>query len=264
MKLEESTWPDVARLDRDRVLVLAPIAACEQHSRHLPTFTDSVLCGSIAAAVEKNLRDEVLLLPNLWLGASDHHFAFGATLSVSVDTHTRLLEELLAPILEDGFRRVLILNGHGGNIDTLHVALRRLQPRYPDRLLTGASYWELASGELSQLANGPRKEMGHACEFETSMMLHFRPDLVRVKEIRDDHRPGNTALRGLFRPLDMGRDTDGGAVGFPTRASAKSGKQFADAAITRVTAVCRALLAEKISAGGQRRWKKESKGKARR
>src|SRR5439155_14729956 len=104
----------------------------------------------------------------------------------NVDTHVTILCELLTPLLDDGYQRIMILNGHGGNIDTLHVALRRLQPCYRDRALTGASYWELAEKELAALAEGERKSMGHACEFETSMVLAVRPDLVRRDQIKDD------------------------------------------------------------------------------
>jgi creatinine amidohydrolase len=249
MKLQDMTWPEVARLDRERALVLAPLAACEQHSRHLPTFTDAILCGAVAGAVEKSMPERVLLLPVLWLGASDHHFPFGATLSVSVDTHIQLVAELLTPLLDDGFKRFLILNGHGGNIDTLHAALRRLQPRYPDRLLAGASYWELAEEELAKLAAGERKHMGHACEFETSMMMHFRPDLVRAGEIKNDHQAKPRALRGLYVAEDMSQRTGQGCVGYPEAATRESGRRFADAIIERVTEVCRHLADEKIVAG---------------
>ena len=249
MKLQEMTWPEVARLDRDETLVLAPIAACEQHSRHLPTFTDTILCGGIAAGVESNLSERILLLPTLWLGASDHHLPFGATLTVGVDTHILLLMELLTPLLDDNFKRVLILNGHGGNIETLRVALRRLQPKYPDRLLTGASYWEIAERELAELARGDRKDMGHACEFETAMVMHFRPDLVRTSEIRNDHQTLPDVLRGVYVAEDMGQRTNQGCVGYPEAATAESGGQFVAAIIDRVTEVCRQLLQQEIIAG---------------
>ena len=179
------TFPELRQVPRAGALVLAPIAAVEQHSRHLAVLTDTVLVTAVAEGVEKRLPS-VVLLPTLWLGASHHHLRFGATLSASVDVHIDLLCDLLTPLLEDGWKRVLILNGHGGNIDTMQTALRRLQPRYRDRVLSAASYWDLAAPELAALAEGPRKTMGHACEFETSMMLALRPDLVRRDQIRDD------------------------------------------------------------------------------
>jgi creatinine amidohydrolase len=246
MKFHEMTWPDLRQVDHSRTLVLAPIAACEQHSRHLPTFTDSILCGAVADGVEARLSDRVLLLPLLWLGASDHHLRFGATLTATLDTHIAMLCEILTPLLDDGYARVMILNGHGGNIDPLHVALRRLQPRYKNRLLTGASYWELAEREIAALLDGPRKTVGHACEVETSMVMHVRPELVRTVEIKDDVETVPDSLRGLFIAKDMFQRTDHGAVGYPERSSAEKGRKLLDAIITRVAAVAEALLSEPL------------------
>src|SRR6516162_5150969 len=144
MRFAELTWPELRDVPRDRTLVLAPIAACEQHSLHLPTFTDTLLVTAVAEGVERRLPDKVLLLPTQWFGASAHHLRFGATLSADVDTHIDVLCDLIRPLLEDGYQRVMFLNGHGGNIDTMQVALRRLQPRFRDRQLTAASYWDLA------------------------------------------------------------------------------------------------------------------------
>jgi creatinine amidohydrolase len=242
MKFHEMTSPQLRQVARDGTVVLAPIAACEQHSQHLPTSTDTVLVTGVAEGVEARLPDRVLLLPTLWFGASAHHLRFGATLSAEVDTHLALLCDLLVPLLDDGYPRVLLLNGHGGNVDTMHLALRRLQPRYRQRVLAAASYWDLAEKELAALADGPRKVMGHACEFETAMMLALRPDLVRREQVRDDPPRDDPALRGLFLADDMYQRTDHGAVGYPERATAERGRAFLDAAIARTAEVVRALL----------------------
>jgi creatinine amidohydrolase len=246
MRFQELTWPQLREVRRDGTVVLAPIAACEQHSRHLPTFTDTLLVTAVAEAAEQRLPEVVLLLPTLWLGASSHHLGFGATLSAEVDTHIAMLCDLLVPLLDDGYQRFLILNGHGGNIDTMHVALRRLQPRYRQRLLAAASYWELAEKELATLAHGPRKSMGHACEFETSMVLALRPDLVRKSEIRDDPPHEQPACRGLFTAEDMKQRTDHGAVGYPEQASAESGRAFLAATVARTAEVIQALLSRSL------------------
>ena len=227
---------------RDGCVVVAPIAACEQHSRHLPTITDTVLVTGVADGVEAAMKDAVLQLPTLWLGASHHHLRFGATLSAGVDVHVDILCEIVEPLLADAYRRLLILNGHGGNIDTMQMALRRLQPRYRDRILAAASYWDLAAKELAALAEGPRKDMGHACEFETSMMLALRPDLVRREEIRDDLPVEDATLRGLYLAEDMFQRTDHGAVGYPERATAEKGRRFLAASVGRTAEVVEALL----------------------
>jgi creatinine amidohydrolase len=236
------TWPLLKAVPRSETVVLAPIAACEQHSLHLPTYTDTILVTAVAEGAEQRLPKQVLLLPTLWYGASGHHLPFGATLSAEVDTHVTILCELLTCVLEQGHQRLLVLNGHGGNIDTMHAALRRLQPRYADRLLTGASYWELAEKELAQLAEGPRKSMGHACEFETSMVLALRPELVRRDQIKNDVTADDPALRGLYLAQDFKQRTDHGAVGYPELASAEKGRAFLNAAIERTAEVVQALL----------------------
>jgi creatinine amidohydrolase len=236
------TFPQLREVPRERTVLLFPIAACEQHSHHLPTITDTVLVTGVADGVERRQPESVLLLPTLWLGASSHHLRFGATLSAEVDTHVDVLCDVLAPLLEDGYQRVLVLNGHGGNIDTMHLALRRLQPRFQRHVLAAASYWDLAEKELAALAEGPRKTMGHACEFETSMMLALRPELVQRQAIRDDPPRDDPALRGLFLADDMRQKTDHGCVGYPERASAEKGRAFLAAAIERTLEVVQALL----------------------
>jgi creatinine amidohydrolase len=242
VKFHEMTFPQLRQVDRDATLVVAPIAACEQHSRHLPTITDTALVTAVAEGVEALLPEQVLLLPTLWFGASGHHLRFGATLSAEVDTHVTMLRDLLTPLLEDGYRRLLLLNGHGGNIDTMQTALRGLQPRHRDRILAAASYWDLAAAELAALAEGPRKVMGHACEFETAMMLALRPDLVRREQVRDDPPRDEPTLRGVYLAEDMWQRTDHGCVGYPERATPEKGRAFLDAAITRTTEAARALL----------------------
>ena len=236
------TFAELRQVSRAGALALAPIAAVEQHSRHLAVSTDTILVTGVAEGVERRLPGSTLLLPTLWLGASHHHLRFGATLSASVDVHIDLLCDLLTPLLDDGWLRVLLLNGHGGNIDTMQTALRRLQPHYRDRILSAASYWDLAAAELAALAEGPRKTMGHACEFETSMMLALRPDLVRRDQIRDDPPRENAALRGLYLAEDMKQRTDHGAVGYPELATAEKGRAFLNAAIVRTAEVVETLL----------------------
>jgi creatinine amidohydrolase len=231
------------RIDRTKAVVVAPIAACEQHSRHMPVFTDTILVTGVAERVEQRLPGQVLLLPTLWFGASHHHLPFGGTLSASVDLHIDMVTELLTPLLDDGYLRFLVLNGHGGNIDTMQVALRRLQPKYRDRLLTAASYWDLAKDELAALAEGPRKTMGHACEFETSMVMALRPELVRREELKnDDTRYKDNALRGLYVAEDMSQCTQQGSVGYSELATPEKGQAFLNAAVTRTCEVVQALL----------------------
>lgn len=241
MRFAELTAPEIRGLDRDRTLVVAPIAATEQHARHLPVGTDTILAGAVADGLESALPNHVLLLPVLWLGASEHHLPFGGTLTATLPTYEHVLIELLTPLLRDGFRRVLLLNGHGGNIDPLHVALRRLDAVFPTAVLTGAAYWELAEAEIAELCDGPRTSVGHACEVETSLMLHLRPDLVKRDLISDDP---DTVLPpdGLFWARDFGRRTDHGAVGHPEHADPEKGRCLLTAIVAKLVKAAQAIL----------------------
>jgi creatinine amidohydrolase len=235
MRFAEMTASEIRDLPRETTLVLAPIAACEQHSYHLPVFTDSILVGAVADGVERNEPARVLLLPVLWLGASEHHLPYGGTLTASLSTYESLLVELLHPLLADGYRRMMLLNGHGGNIDPLRVALRRLDTLYPKAVLTGAAYWDIAEAEIAALCRGPRTTMGHACEIETSLMLAIRPDLVRRDLILDDPDVTPAGLQGLFWARDFDRRTHHGAVGHPEFADADRGRAMLEAIVGKVT-----------------------------
>ena len=120
IKLAELTWPSVETLDRE-IVVVCPIAAMEQPSRHLHFFTDSILCKGVVAPLEAVLPNDTLLFPIQWLGASAHHLAMAGTLTTKVDTYLRLLCEPLRCLLPYQFRRVNSVTGHGGSIDGFHI-----------------------------------------------------------------------------------------------------------------------------------------------
>ena len=247
MKLAELTWPDVEKLSRD-IVIVCPIAALEQHSRHLPFFTDSILCDGVVTRLEAALPNDILLLPVQWLGASAHHLGMAGTLSAEPETYLRMLCEPLRCLLRNGFRRVLIVNGHGGNIDGFHLALRQLAVEFPTALLSGTSYWDFAEKEIAAILEGKRKGVGHACEFETSMMLHLRPELVRQNEIADDEIISQSeSLRSLFIPLDMKRQTRHGGTGQPTLATAEKGKKLMEAVVKRAVEIVQAITTKSLA-----------------
>jgi creatinine amidohydrolase len=244
MKLAEMTWPEVADLDRRSLVLVAPYAACEQHGPHLPFVTDTVLCTAVAEGVEREMPDQVLLLPTQWLGASAHHLPFFGTLSADLQQHVQLIVEPLRQYLEGGWRKIFVLNGHGGNIDTYHLALRHLHERFPEAELLGASYWEVAGPEIAEHLRGPLKSVGHACEAETALMLAVRPDLVRRNLAEDCNLVTNPLLGAGFVPTSMRGKTRRGVVGYPTYADAAQGEAMLRSVIDRVAAAVRCLRDE--------------------
>lgn len=244
MKLAEMTWPEMAEVDRESTVLLAPYAACEQHGPHLPFFVDTLLCTAVAEGVERALPDRVLLLPTQWLGASAHHLPFFGTLTADLDQHIQLMVHPLSHYLAGGWKKLFILNGHGGNIDTYHLALRILHERFPDAELMAASYWEVADPEIAERLTGPRKSVGHACEAETAMMLAVRPDLVRMELAEDCHLTTSPGIGAAYVPTNMQGRTRRGIVGYPSQATPEKGRALLDAVVERVAVATRTLADE--------------------
>lgn len=180
MLLWEQSWPTIAGLSRETPVIL-PVAAVEQHGHHLPLATDSILLGEIVRRVERAMSAKVLIAPLQWLGNSDHHLDFQGTLSAAPRVYLDLLGSLVENLLIHGFRRILLLNGHGGNdvpARQLVFEVRQRHRRRTDLLLLAATYWSLDSRPWEDCPAIEQREMGHACEWETSMMLVIAPELV--------------------------------------------------------------------------------------
>ena len=246
MRFHELTSPKLAAVDRDQTVVIVPIAAVEQHGPHMPTGTDTLICTAIAEAVEQRLPESVLLTPTLWLGASAHHLRFGATLDSSLDHYIATLCDVARSLLGDGYRRLLFVNGHGGNVDPLKVALRMLQRDHPDALLVGGSYWSMAEDLLEEVLDGDHQFVGHACEFETSLILHLRPDLVDQNRIESAGELVPDRMEGLFVSRDMKQRTKAGCTGRPDLATAEKGRKLFDGLVERLTGVAEHCLHERL------------------
>src|SRR5215212_894076 len=180
MQLSDFSWPKVQALNKDTPIVI-PVAALEQHGHHLPLFTDSMLLGEIVRRVAEKLRDRVLFAPLTWLGNSDHHLDFPGTLSAPPRAYLDLLNGLLENFIQHGFRRLIFLNGHGGNDVPGKQAVFELRQRHRQRadvLLLFATYWNLGARPQDADSTFVQEAMGHACEWETSMMLQLAPHLV--------------------------------------------------------------------------------------
>ncbi len=246
MKFAELTAPKLRALDREKTIILAPIAAVEQHGPHLPTGTDTIICTAISEAVEQRHPDSVLLLPTYWLGASAHHLRYEATLTAELDSYIASLCEIARPLLDNGHRRFMLLNGHGGNIDPLRVALRQLQDEYHNVLLSGAAYWSIAGPVIADALDGAHKTVGHACEFETSMIMHLRPELVDTKELRDAGELVPGEVEGLYLPRDMKQRTREGCTGRPDLATAEKGRKMFAGIVDRVSKAVQTMLDESL------------------
>jgi creatinine amidohydrolase len=158
-----------------------PVAAIEQHGPHLPVWTDSLILSTIVERAQQAIGEDVIFAPLLWFGNSHHHLDFGGTLSASPRTYLDMINDLIDNSITQGFRRIVFINGHGGNDVPLKQAAfearQRFSPRH-DLLLLTQTYWGFEVEPWGSQPDILQREMGHACEWETSMMLAIRPDLV--------------------------------------------------------------------------------------
>ena len=225
MQLYELKWTDVAALSRDIPIVI-PIAALEQHGRHMPVFTDSLLLGEVLRRVQEPMRGRVLFAPLMWLGNSEHHLDFAGTMSASPRVYLDLLRDMAENFLFHGFRRILLLNGHGGNIVPGQQAMFELRQKYrekADLLLLSATYWTLGSKPHEVDSSIRQQQMGHACEWETSMMLRIRPDLVGDLSQVSPVEFGK-AFGPAHRAWITKERTEPGHIGDPRHATAEKGE----------------------------------------
>jgi len=248
MKHGEKRWTQTTS-HAERVIV-APLGSLEQHGHHLPMLTDSMIISEIARRAEEELGDSALFLPTLWIGASDHHLAMPGTVSIANDHYVRVLEDLIESLIGAGFRRIFLLNGHGGNITPGRQALYNVQLRHrdkPDLYIAFSSWWTIAADQVAAIQGLEAHMVTHACEQETSMLLALRPDLVEMAEARgasidfesdfycpDFSRPSRVDVPRAF---DMLSET--GAFGHPEIATTEKGQALFAAAVGEVVAFVR-------------------------
>lgn len=221
-------------------LVILPVGATEQHGPHLPLGTDSLIVEHVAreaAALAANGID-VLVAPTLCFGSSHHHLPFGGTVSLSTERYYGALIDMVESLITDGFRRIFILNGHGGNHEIIQLVARDLALRHPANF-GAASYWDLARAALAEQAlDLPGHYPGHAGLFETSLILALRPELVsdplprrtpeELERVAIAATPYRAERHGFWQGIEGHTDT-------PHEATAEQGRRLFEVAIPAVS-----------------------------
>ena len=235
-------------------VVVVPIGSLEQHGHHLPMLTDTMIGAEIARRAEAELGDAALFTPTLWIGASDHHLGFEGTLSLSNDVYVSVLVDILESLIRAGYRRILLLNAHGGNIVPGRMAMYDVQLRHlekKDLWISLATWFTIAAEQIAALDELDQKAVTHACELETSMILHLRPELVNMKAAVGTTIPFESAFYvpdfGTSSRVDVARSFDQlsvtGAFGHPESATAEKGALLFDTAVQEAVAFIREFAA---------------------
>jgi creatinine amidohydrolase/Fe(II)-dependent formamide hydrolase-like protein len=224
------SWPDVRHeIERGRDTIVLPFGAVEQHGHHLPLGTDSILGDELGRGLADRL--DAFFAPTVRVGCSRHHLAFPGTMSLEEETFQRAVSDIVRGWAGHGFKRIVLLPTHGGNFGPLTAAVEQLDP------IEGVNVISLGDlAVLVQATLGLGAELGissaegglHAGEWETSMMLFLRPELVKM----DRAVAGYTGdlEQGLQRFFEEGVEAlaDNGVVGDPRRASAENGRRYSE------------------------------------
>lgn len=247
---QDYTWPELEALAQKDTVVLVPVGAIEQHGPHLPVSTDITCAWAVSQGAAQAIEEfPVLVAPPVWWGISPHHMGYPGTISLSIDVFVNLLYDICTSIAKHGFRRILLINGHGGNADAVNVAAQKLSI---DGLFVAAcGYFALISEELRELGESPLGGMSHACEMETSLLLKLVPDLVKMELAEADMRSPHTSFftwdmrdaRPIYYAYDMKRDSNKGVIGDPTLATLEKGERIYAATIKQLTAFLREFVA---------------------
>ncbi len=236
--------PEMASLDASEVVVIVPVGSIEQHGPHLRLDEDIANALALAELSGTSSPRQVIVAPPVWWGMAAHHMGFAGTISLRMETMTALVADICASIAAHGFRRVLLLNGHGGNQAVLTATAAQASADLGILAWT-LSYWALVPDVLREVGSSPPGGMGHAGEMETSLALHLRPDTVDRDALRADIPASAGTRRAIdFRspgpvaaPLDLRRDSREGVLGDPTDASAEKGAVITDAIVGRLVEV---------------------------
>jgi creatinine amidohydrolase len=229
----ELTSAEFAGLDPETTIVVWPIAAIEQHGPHLPVATDTAIAEGMVAEVKAILPDDlsILILPTQAIGKSNEHIRSPGTITLSAETALRAWTEIGEAVHRAGLRKLIMVNSHGGNVDLISIVARELRVRF-DMLVVGCSWSRF--GRPAGLYTDEELAVGiHAGDIETSLMLHFRPDLVQmdkagnfppttieIAKTFDVLRPTGFTAFGWIAP-DL---HPSGAAGNASRATAEKGR----------------------------------------
>ena len=231
VRWDERTWEEIAAIRAGGIdMVILPIGATEQHGRHLPCGVDTLSAVVVAEGV--SARTGIPVLPALPYGCSlGHSRKWPGTLSLRPETLSRLVLELAAWVESAGFTRMLMLNGHVTNFAPLRSALEAIRADLPAMRIALRSVWEITE-EIRAAYEWDGGGNWHANEAETSLLLHLRPDLVRMDKARDEP---NRATACFFS-YTVDKESETGVVGCPTRGSAAAGERLLEVCVAGLAA----------------------------
>ncbi|WP_436923203.1 creatininase family protein [Halosimplex amylolyticum] len=242
MHLSESTWTDADAVETD--LALLPVGSTEQHGPHAPLGTDALTAEAVAAAGADAYDGEVVVAPTIPVGVAEEHRHFAGTLWVSEDTFRDYVRETVGSLAHHGWDRVVVVNGHGGNVAPLREVCARVT-RHDDAYAVPFTWFDALALDRDWTGDpdAPPVDleaiaMGHGGPVETALVRAVAPDLIREERL-DDAAAGAADgwgewVAGTNLAYDSAEFAENGAVGDPREGSAALGAWLRDRAAEKV------------------------------
>lgn len=178
--LHEKRWPEIAEYLKERDVALLPVGSIEQHGRHLPLFTDSAEAIAVAEGVAE--RTGVLVCPPVYYGWSPHHMGYPGCITMRSEVLISIVEDVATSLAHHGFRKLVIVNGHRhANLAWMELAAARIKEK-TGMYVAVVDVALVAMREIREICTSEPGGIGHACESETSFMLHKHPHLVDMSQ----------------------------------------------------------------------------------
>jgi creatinine amidohydrolase len=260
LEFSSLTAPQLNTMAARDAIIIVPVGSTEQHGPHLPVMVDYRLATEVARRGAVKLAaagHPVLVTPTVWTGFAEHHMELGGTITLDYAVFHGVIRGVVRSLARDGFRRICVLNGHGGNIAPLVVAVSELTVELKIPLVY-FSYWEIAEAATKAILEYQDKIL-HACEGETSMMMAVEPALIdrsRLHEAKgpDQDRPEIEALVGknVFRWQTLNARSRRGVIGNGAAGTPEKGERLLAAMSDRLAEVLG--TAELWTAKASERW----------
>lgn len=224
-ELKHLTWNDVESYLKVDDRIIIPIGSTEQHGPKSIIGTDHLAAEHIA--IESSKLSKILVSPTLSIGMSEHHLAFPGTLSFSKEVYYLVLHNLLTRLHQQGFRRFLLINGHGGNCRTVKAVFHQLASELDNFSPVLFNWWDVPEVTTYLDKHFGKWEGMHATPGETSLMMYFYPELISKKPVPKGRRPSKEIYHNAIRPEDYRQlFPEGVWYADPNLASSKHGKMI--------------------------------------
>lgn len=256
--LNELTGREIRELlqSGEEITAIVSFGSCENHADHLPLGPDMFVPEAVARRVAQRMENTVVL-PCTPFGTSIHYNALPMAITLRYETNIALAEDIFTSLLHHGIRRMLVINGHDGNIPVIEIAARNVKARHPQAaIVVVPAWWDLVGHHLGKgfFDSWNNSGLGHGGEGETSVMMALLPELVELKHAQKQIPAGVFDDYGVNRIWDIGEISVTGATGDPRCASVEKGARI----LASLVDILCALLAKLDAANWQYGIEKET------